>query len=250
MHIITINLHQHLPITYIICFYYLSSAAQLHPNIHKIPEGTESVNGSRADGGCMGNVTHHYCGNSRESFLTDGVNQVINTTDPNWASELVTVRKNNVTWNIQYDHVLLVFVFNSKVSLKSIRLNLFQCPQWGIGAPNIAVYAKNSQSGDFVNFYLEKHDTVVLAQLQDVQSSCNDLVPVTIPLETYTQYNTWYIVVSFEPQPDIDWVYMGEVQFFDTLPQPPPLASRPSIKPQPPPSTSTKPTNLSTRKKH
>ena len=173
----------------------------------------------------MGNVTHHYCGNSSESFLTDGVNQVINTTDPNWASELVTVRKNNVTWNIPYDHVLLAFVFDPHVLLKSIRLNLFQCPQWGIGAPNITVYARNSKSGDFFNFYPEKHNTVVLAQLQDNQSSCNDLVPVTIPLETYTQYNICYIVVSFEPQPDIDWVYMGEVQLFDTPTQPPPLIS-------------------------
>ena len=237
MHIITINLHQHLPFTYIICFYYLSSAAQLHLYTHKIPEGTESVNGSRADGGCLGNVIQHYCGYGSESFLTDGVNPVINTTDPDWASELVTVRKNNVTWNIPYDHVVLTFVFDSPVSLKSIRLNLFQCPQWSIGAPNITVYARNSPSGDFFRFYPEDHHSVVLAQLQDVHSSCNDLVPVTIPLETYTQYNIWYIVVSFEPQPDIDWVYMGEVQFFDTPPQPPP-------------SSSTKLTISSSRKKH
>ena len=222
MHNITINLHQHLPFTYIICFYYLSLAAQLHPRLHKIPEGTESVNGSRVDGGCKGNVIQHFCGDDSESFLTDGVNPVINTTDPNWASELVTVRKNNVTWNTPYDHVVLTFVFEPPVSLKSIRLNLFQCPQWGIGAPNVTVYARNSLYGGFFdNFYPEVHHTVVLAQLQDVQSSCNDLVPVTIPLETDTQYNIWYIIVSFEPQPDIDWVYMGEVQFFDTPPQPP-----------------------------
>ena len=187
------------------------------------------MNGSHVDGGCKGNVTGHFCGIGSESFLTDGVNPVINTTDPNWASELVTVRKSSFTWNIPYDHVLLVFVFDSPVPLKSIRLNLFQCPQWGIGAPNITVYARNSQSGEFINLYLEKRDTVVLAQLQDVQSSCNDLVPVTIPLETYTQYNIWNIIVSFEPQPDIDWVHLGEVQFFATPPQPPPSSSTTAI---------------------
>ena len=185
------------------------------------------MNGSHVDGGCKGNVIQHYCGDDGESFLTDGVNPVINTTDPNWASELVTVRKNN--GNIPFDHVVLTFVFERPVSLKSIRLNLFQCPQWGIGAPNITVYARKSHSGDFFNFYPEAHHAVVLAQLQDVQSSCNDLVPVTIPLETDTQYNTWYIVVSFEPQPDIDWVYMGEIQFFDTPPQPPPSSSTTAI---------------------
>ena len=195
------------------------------------------MNGSRVDGGCKGNVIHHYCGGGSESFLTDGVNPVINTTDPNWASELVTVRKNNATWIIPYDHAVLSFLFQPPVSLKSIRLSLFKCPQWGIGAPNITVYADMGKQQNILNFDFANNATIPLAQCQDVQSSCNDLVPVTIPLETDTQYKIWYIVVSFEPQPDIDWVYVGEVQFIGTPPQP-------TL------SGSTKPTILSTRKKH
>ena len=74
-------------------FLLLSSAAQLHLWTHIIPEGTESVNGSRVDGGCKGNLTLGFCGANIESFLIDGVNPVINTTNSNWASELVTVRK-------------------------------------------------------------------------------------------------------------------------------------------------------------
>ena len=61
--------------------------------------------------------------------------------DPNWASELVTVRKNSGTAAIPYNRVLLTFTFNQFVSLTSIRMILFKCPQWGIGAPNITVYA-------------------------------------------------------------------------------------------------------------
>ena len=196
------------------------------------------MNGSRVDGGCKGNVIHHYCGDDGESFLTDGVNPVINTTDPNWASELVTVRKNNVTWTTPYDHAVLSFIFQPPVSLKSIRLSLFKCPQWGIGAPNITVYADMGKQGNILNFDFANNATIPLAQLQDVQLSCNDLVPVTIPLETDTQYKIWYILVSFEPQPDIDWVHVGEVQFNGTSSQP--LLSA-STKPQPPPSMNLKP---------
>ena len=178
------------------------------------------MNGSRVDGGC--NVIQHFLCDSSGSFLTDGVNPVINTIDRKWASELVTVRKNNVTWNIPYDHVVLSFLFDPPVSLTSIKLSLFKCPPWGIGAPNITVYADIGKKGNILNFDFANNATIPLAQSQDVQSSCNDLVPVTIPLETDTQYKIWYIVVSFEPQPDIGWMHMGEVQFIASSPQPPP----------------------------
>ena len=95
----------------------LSSAAQLHPRIHSIPKGTESVNGSRVDGGCKVIVVQKLsCGDGSESFLTDDHDPVINTTDRNWASQLVKVRKNNFTYNFEYDHVIMSFLFLSPVS--------------------------------------------------------------------------------------------------------------------------------------
>ena len=178
------------------------------------------MNGSRADGGCKIKVQNHFCHADNESFLIDGDNPVINTTDSDWASELVTMRKRNGTLAIPYDHVVLAFLFDSLVSLTSIRLSLFQCPQWGIGAPNITVYADMGKGGSILNFDIKNHNIILLAQTQDNQSSCNDLVPVTIPVGTNTQYKIWYIVASFEHHPDIDWIYVGEVQFLNTPPQP------------------------------
>ena len=67
----------------LITFYCLFSAAQLHPRIHIIPKGTESVNGSRVDGGCKVIVQKLFCGDGSESFLTDDHGPVINTTDRN-----------------------------------------------------------------------------------------------------------------------------------------------------------------------
>ena len=130
------------------------------------------------------------------------------------------MRKRNGTLAIPYDHVVLAFLFDSPVSLTSIRLSLFQCPQWRIGAPNITVYADMGKGGSILNFDIDDSSTILLAQTQDNQSSCNDLVPVTIPVGTNTQYKIWYIVMSFEHHPDIDWVYVGEVQFLNTPPQP------------------------------
>ena len=184
------------------------------------------MNGSRVNGGCEANTMMRLCGTGKISFLTDGIIPVLHTTDPNWASELVTVRKNNSTAAIPYDHVVLTFVFQKPQLLNSVKLNLFKCPQWGIGAPNITVYGEAIQRIFF--FDRSCHSIIPLSQSQDVQSSCDSLVPVTIPLQTGKQYQMLYIVVSFEPQPAIDWVHVGEVEFFGI--------------PTTPPSTSTEPT--------
>ena len=200
--------------------HYISLGAQIQPQAHIIPKGTESVNGSRVDGGCEVNITLGFCGVGNKSFLIDGINPVFNTTDPNWASELVTMRKNSDRYYIPYDHVCLQFLFRPPVSLTSIRLSLFNCPQWGIGAPNISVYARENNL--WTDFNVKDRNTIRLAHSEDVLSSCNDLVLKNIFLKTETQYKNLYIVVSFEPQSPIDWVYMGEVQFFGALPQPSP----------------------------
>ena len=214
----------------LITFYCLSSATQLHPRIHSIPKGTESVNGSRVDGGCKVIVQELFCSDGSESFLIDDNDPVINTTDHNWASQLVTVRKNNRTYNLDYDHVFMSFLFQSPISLTSIKLSLFKCPQWRIGPPNITVYASTGGDATFLNPETEVNSFVRLAQSQDDQSSCSGLVSVTIPLKTYTQYKIWYIVVSFKDQLDIDWVYVGEVQFYEAPSQPSAsITSKPGI---------------------
>ena len=172
------------------------------------------MNGSLVGGGCDLNITESFCSTGNESFINDGNIPMLNTTDPNWASELVTVRKNSDTKKNPYDHVVLTFAFQSPVSLTSINMSLFNCPQWSIGAPNITVYAKKEATGLF-SFDAKDTGTIFLRQTQGIWSSCDSLVPVTIPLKKGKLYQIWYIVVSFEPQPATDWVHVGEVQFFN-----------------------------------
>ena len=206
------------------------SGAQVQPTTHIIPEGTESVNGSNVTGGCQAALTdQRECGNTNSgtiSYLIDGNTPVLNTAAPNWASQLVTVKKNSPTQSIPYDHVLLVFDYISPVSLILVELNLFYCPEWNIGAPNITVYVDEDGVNSFSfieDLGFAVRGNVVLSS----QSSCDSLLPVRIPLEnTTTQHHTWYIVVSFDPQSEIEWVHVGEVTLFDTEPPPLPVPSK------------------------
>ena len=182
------------------------------------------MNGSDVDGGCeVPVILVRRCGvpnSGSESFLTDGIIPVLNTTGSNWASELVTMRKNSATVAVTYDHILLAFEFEQPVSLTSITLSLFNCPQWNIGAPVTTVYGDETGSS-FFNFDPVNPHIISLTQTNNVQSSCDNLVPVTITLHTNTKYKIWYILVSFETQQNVDWVFVGEVQFFGTPQQPP-----------------------------
>ena len=206
------------------------SGAQVQPTTHIIPEGTESVNGSNVNGGCQAPLDGRRCGNTNSgtiSYLIDGNIPVLNTAAPNWASQLVTVRKNSSTVAIPYDHVLLVFDYLSNVSLIVVELNLFYCREWNIGAPNITVYV--DEDGTTGINYLEGNPGIAVRGnvVLSSQSSCDSLLPVRIPLKnTTTQHHTWYIVVSFDPQPEIEWVHVGEVTLFDTEPPPLPTPSK------------------------
>ena len=171
------------------------------------------------------------CGNSGfgvSSYLFDGNSPDIDTSASNWASQLVTVRKNNATTDISYDHVMLAFDFGPAVSLTSIELDLFLCPEWNIGAPNITVYGDETASSGltFHELSVTVNIVTVLNSVTPSQSSCGSLSTVSIPLpNTGTSYPIWYIVVSFPPQTEIEWVHVGEVRLLGTPADPDPTPS-------------------------
>ena len=162
------------------------------------------------------------------SYLFDGNSPGIDTSASNWASQLVTVRKNDATADISYDHVVLTFRFNPAVSLTSIELYLFLCPELNIGAPNITVYGDETGSSGltFNELLLIVNIITVLQSVTPSQSSCGSLSTVNIPLpNTGTSYFTCYIVVSFPPQSEIEWVHVGEVRLLGTPADPDPIPS-------------------------
>ena len=146
-------------------------------------------------------------------YLLDGNSPAIDTSSSDWASQLVTVRKNDgAAGSIMFDHVVLTFGFDTAVSLTSIELDLFLCPEWNIGAPLIAVYGDESrdlvlrtiQSSPLGNRYN-----------QPSQSSCDSLSTVSIPLQddaASSSYLTVYITVQMS-QYSVEWVHVREVRF-------------------------------------
>ena len=194
------------------CTFFFCSGAEV--SVQLVPQGIESVNGSNITMGCASPLVESHgkqlC-NTSDSYLLDGCSPAINTSTSNWASQLVTVRKVTDDPQIPTDYVLLTFGFNTAVSLTSIELDLFLCPERNIGAPSIAVAANNNTDLIF-SFDVE----VLAVDYTPSNSSCDSLSNVSIPLQGDSSYLTWYILVTFpSPHGDIDWVYVGEVRFWN-----------------------------------
>ena len=66
------------------------------------------------------NISHgrEACCPPSSSYLLDGLSPTsININNSNWASHLVTVKKNNISvGHIDFPHVLLTFIFDRPVS--------------------------------------------------------------------------------------------------------------------------------------
>ena len=186
--------------------------------VQVVPQGIESVNGSDVNMGCASPLVDSggvmVCGNTSDyatSYLLDGNSPTINTSTSDWASQLVTVRKNDAG-RIMFDHVVLTFGFDTAVTLTSIEVDLFLCPEWNIGAPLIAVYADESR-----DLVLTAIDSSPLGSKfnQPSQSSCDSLSTVSIPFRgaaANSSYLTVHITVQMS-QYSVEWVHVGEVRF-------------------------------------
>ena len=198
--------------TYILSF--LCSDAVI---VQVVPQGIESVNGSNASMGCTsplvdsGGVMVCNSSNCPSSYLLDGNSPAIDTSTSDWTSQLVTVKKNDGTLDIPFDHVVLTFGFDTAMTLNSVELDLFLCPEWNIGAPFISVYTDEKSSLVFFN------SLGALIHNTPSQTSCDFLSTVAISFEELTTVTspTWHIVVSFAAQPDTEWVHVGEVRLLD-----------------------------------
>ena len=177
--------------------------------VQVLPEGIESVNGSSTDMGCTSALV--YSGDvmtcNSQSYLVDGCSPDIDTSASDWASQLVTVRMNEGTAAAPFAHVLLTFGFDTAVSLTGIEMDLFLCPDWGIGAPRIRVYV--NEEYDFV-FNL----SLPFSPVQPSQSSCDSLTTVHLSGDILSSsYHTFHIIVDLSLDSSIEWVHIGEVRF-------------------------------------
>ena len=209
-----------------------------------LPEGIEAVNGSSTDMGCTSALVDSgdvmTC--NSQSYLVDGCSPDIDTSISDWASQLVTVRRNEGTAAVPFPHVLLTFGFDTALSLTGIEMDLFLCPDWGIGAPRIRVYVNEEYDLAFM-FGLS-----FLPFVQPSQSSCDSLTTVHLSGDILSSsHRTFHIIVDLLKNTSIQWVHIGEVRFLSEgggpaagacLPTPLPRSSSTSL-PSSSPSSST-----------
>ena len=185
--------------------------------VQVVPRGIMSVNGSDVNMGCTsplvdsGGVMVCNSTDCPSSYLLDGNSPAIDTSSSDWASQLVTVRKNDrAAGFITLDNVVLTFGFDTAVSLTSIELDLFLCPEWNIGAPFISVYG-DEETGLVFSF---SSDFII--NHTPSQTSCDSLSTITLSFSELTTFSTWHIIVTFVVQLDTEWVHVGEVRFLGT----------------------------------
>ena len=185
--------------------------------VQVVPQGIESVNGSSIDMGCTSPLVDSgdvmVCGGC--SYLTDGVSPDIDTSTSDWASQLVTVRRNEGTPDLNYPHVLLTFAFDTAVSLTGIEMDLFLCHDWNIGASSMFVYLDS-------NYNLVYHNTLLFVSFYNSpQSSCDSLSTVTFTGGSFKtgSYRTFHIFMDLSEDDSIEWVHVGEVRFIGTAGQ-------------------------------
>ena len=195
-----------------------------------VPEGIVSVNGSSTTMGCERRIDTFsgvmYCGVFAErgssSFLVDGISPAIDSSVPDWASELVTVRKTDPVPGVSSGYVVFTFDFSTAISLVSIELDLLQCPEWNIGSSFIGVFADNN-----TDLILGPTSTPITNFTMPLISSCDSLITANITFKESVwtfSYFTWHLLMVYSTQSDLEWAYVGDIRFLTELTPTPTLS--------------------------
>ena len=190
-------------------------AGGLRLPVQAIPEGIVSINGSVVNMGCTAELTDvdgiTTCGSPGDgamSYLIDGFSPEIDTGDPNWASQLV-VMKRNENASASADYALLTFGFETDVSPTAIEIDLFLCSDWNFWVSRIFVYVNEEFDLVFTST-LSRYD--VSPYLLD--SLCGSLSTVALSPYNINSYQTFHIVMDFPfNEPEFQYIHIGEVRF-------------------------------------
>ena len=198
--------------------------ALVHPSRLTYPSpGLQSVNGSDPTGGCTDPTISRFPGVgvccTGNSSLVDGS---VPTLPPSlvgandWAAGLFTVNRSGRT-SIEIGFNLI------NIRLVQVELELFNCPEWGIAAPNITVYTWVTFPG------LLPSPRAIATRLGGVttltSTSCNSITRVLIPLQQISSAPFYYLEFTFDGAPSVQWVHLAEVRFFDSIPPSTPATS-------------------------
>ena len=162
-----------------------------------------SVNGSTQDGHCNGAVLVSpgmvECPIPRTNrFLYDGVIPTLTEPDGSeWASGLLTLNTSATSTRITFNFP------NTPAygGVESVRVVMFNCPQWGIGTSSTNIFGTGGSSTDII----------IGRIIPAMPTSCDSLVSLCT-----TDISTTFRIISlqFNLADNSDLVYIAEVAFF------------------------------------
>ena len=171
---------------------------------HTLPPALESgLFGSPVNGGCssISGTNNEICNGT--SVLNDGVLPALSdvSSDPasQWANELFTMRrcrtdKINVSVQLSADNI----------NYDRVELSVFNCPQWGIYAPQVMVYVTSSLNGN---------NLILIADATLSEESCEYLLRFCVPFNQGIGNPNLNLVFPY--QNNSNFVFLGEITFLD-----------------------------------
>ena len=137
--------------------------------------------------------------------LIDGVIPMFDISQPNWAAQLYTAITSRAIQSIE-------FQFSSSFMLRRVDLYLFFCPSQNIpnqGVLSISVYHSILFPNSIVGLLFGNITLTMGGQ------NCVELIPLSIPISSASQYINYFIEFSMENR--FGGVYIGEVVFSDEV---------------------------------
>ena len=168
------------------------------PISHTLPRELESgLFGSPVNGGCSltSGTNNDICDGT--SVLNDGILPALSgvSSDPasQWASELFTMRRSGT------DRIVISVVLPSGRIHNRMELAVFNCPQWGIYAPQIIVELANVGN--------------IVANVALPNVSCEHLLKFCVEFNTGVSIPN--LILMFSYQNNSNFVFLGEVIFIN-----------------------------------
>jgi len=134
-----------------------------------------------------------------------------------WAAGLFTVNRSGRT------SIEIGFELSTSIHLINVELELFNCPEWGIAAPNVTVYTWVVFPG------LLPSPRAIATRLGGTttlnSTSCDSITRVLIPLQQNGAARFYFLEFTFDGAPSVQWVHLAEVRFFNSIPPSTPSTS-------------------------
>ena len=139
------------------------------------------------------------------SVLNDGILPALSgvSSDPasQWANELFTMNRSGTE-----EILVSVQLPPGNIIHDRVELSVFNCPQWGIYAPQVMVYIAISFNGNSL---------ILIADVTLPDESCEYLLRFCVPFNQGVSIQNLNLVFPY--QNNSEFVFLGEIAFIDDL---------------------------------